>query len=342
MKKVSGLGEIMMRLSPEGKQRFGQASELEVNYGGAEANVIESLANWEAPTSFITALPKNDLGYAVRNQLRSLGVDTEAIHWEEGRLGLYFLEHGSMSRGAKVIYDRKESVIAQLDPQKIDWGKALDDVQWLHWSGITPALSESAAELTKIAIDEAVKRGIKISVDLNYRQSLWQYGQDPINIMPDLVKHCHTIVADLYSSKVMLGLEHKMVFNNEADLREGYAVFLKDVRDHFGGCEVACSTHRESVNADSNAYRGLLYEREGLHISEVHNLTDIVDRIGGGDAFSAGVIYGVLHFEGDFKKTVNFAAAASAIKHSIKGDYNRCTVEEVESIMQDASGRVAR
>jgi len=342
--KVITFGEIMLRLATPGYLRFAQATELESTFGGGEANVAVSLANYGIPASFVTSLPKNDLGDAAIADLRSLNVDTSLINRGGDRIGIYFLESGAVSRGSKVIYDRANSSFAKLKKGSIDWDKAFQDATWFHWTGITPAVSEGAADVCLEACEAAAKKGITISTDLNFRNKLWKWGKSAGEVMEKLVSHCQIILGNEEDAEMVFGIKPEGV-----DVKSGhvegaaYESVGKQLMARFPKAKKVIITLRGSVSASHNSWAGVLWDGKKLIESPTYQITHIVDRVGGGDSFMGGLIYGLVTYPDSDQKALDFAVAASCLKHTIKGDYNRVTVDEVEKLMGgDASGRVSR
>jgi 2-dehydro-3-deoxygluconokinase len=344
MKKVVTFGEIMLRLSTPGFERFVQASRFDINFGGGEANVAVSLANYGIPVEFITRLPDNDIGHASALMLRKYGVGTGNIVWGGERMGIYFLETGAVNRASKVIYDRAHSSISTMEPGMINWDKVFESASWFHWSGITPALSESTAHLCLEAIHSANRNGITVSTDLNYRNHLWKYGKKASEIMPELVAGCDIILGNEEDAEKVFGIKPE-----RADVKGGqaeplaYESVCRQLMQRFPGAKKVIITLRGSINANHNTWSGVLYDGRQLYQAPQYDMTHIVDRVGGGDSFMGGLIYGLLTFKKDDQKALNFAVAASCLKHTIPGDFNLVTIEEVEKLMHgDASGRVIR
>ncbi|GAB3664101.1 sugar kinase [Echinicola sediminis] len=320
-KRVITLGEIMMRLSTPGHERFVNSNTYNVVYGGAEANVAISLANWGVSAAHVTAFPNHDIGKAATQYLRFAGVDTSYIFFEEGRMGLYFVENGAMQRSSKIIYDRFDSVFAHFDSKKVNWEEIFEGADWFHWTGITPAISASAAQLCKDAIDAASKLGVKISGDINYRRNLWQYGKQPLDIMPDLIAKTNLIIAGLTD------------FENCMDIHEkDYVSACKKAQEMCPSIKYVSTTHRNSISASHNKLSGVLWNGEELLESQTFDMTHIVDRVGGGDAYMAGLIYGLLGSSD--QDALEFAVAASVLKHSIPGDANFVSVDEVQQLVK--------
>lgn len=344
MNKVITFGEVMLRLATPGFERFGQSNILNATFGGGEANVAVSLANFGIPVSFVTRLPENDIAQACVKELRGFGVDTAQIIRGGNRMGIYFLETGAVSRGSKVIYDRAESAIAQIKPGMIDWDKVFEGANWFHWTGITPAISQGAADVCAEAIKIANSKGIPVSCDLNYRKNLWKYGKKANESMPILVQGCDVILGNEEDAEMALGIKPEGIDVTSGHVTgEAYLSVSKQIMNKFNRCRLVITTLRGSVNANHNSWSGVLYDGKKLYSAPVYQITDIVDRVGGGDSFMGGLIYGLLTYNDDHQKALNFAVAASCLKHTIYGDYNRVPVDEVEKLMKgDSSGRVSR
>ncbi|MDR3181259.1 MAG: sugar kinase [Prevotellaceae bacterium] len=346
MKKVVTFGEIMLRLATPGYQRFAQATSFNAGFGGGEANVAVSLANYGVPAEFVTRLPKNDVAEACIADLRKHNVMTSHILRGGERVGIYFLETGAVARASKVIYDRTGSAIAEIQPGMLNWREILQDAQWFHWTGITPALSQSAAATCLEAIHAANEMGITVSCDLNYRKNLWKYGKSASEIMPGLVAGCDIILGNEEDAEKVFGIKPQGFdvshTGGNVDAAEFESV-CRQLQAKFPKAKKVIITLRGSINANHNTWGGCLYAEGVLHQSKRYDITHIVDRVGGGDSFMGGLIYGLLSYPGDDKKALEFAVAASALKHTIYGDYNLVTVQEVEQLMKgDGSGRVSR
>ncbi len=345
MHKVITFGEIMLRLSPPGWQRFSQASSFDVIYGGGESNVAVSLANYGIASTFVTRLPDNDLGDCALMELRKRGVDTSRIVRGGERLGIYFLETGAMARGSKVVYDRAHSAISSMQSGMIDWEEVFAGATWFHWTGITPAISQGAADVCLEAIQAANRLGITVSTDLNYRKKLWNYGKAPHEVMPDLVAGCDVILGNEEDAEKHFDIHPDGVDVTQGDSMDAaaYESVCKKLMERFPRCKKVIVTLRGSISASHNTWSGTLYDGKKMYTTRTYQLSHIVDRVGGGDSFMAGLIYGLLHYDRDDQRALNFAVAASALKHSIFGDANLSTVDEVEKLMEgDASGRVSR
>ena len=342
--KVVSFGEIMLRLATPGYQRFNQVSEFTATYGGGEANVAVSLANYGIKSEFVTRLPKNDIGRTCAMELRKYGVGIDQIVYGGDRLGIYFLETGAVSRGSKVIYDRAHSAISEIEVGMIDWDKVFEGVTWFHWTGITPAISQGAADVCLEAIKKANEKGITVSCDLNYRKNLWKYGKTAGEVMPELVAGTDIILGNEEDAEKVLGIKPEGVDVTGGHVEgKAYESVSKQIMAQYPRCKKVITTLRGSINANHNSWAGVLWDGKTLFESPTYQITHIVDRVGGGDSFMGGLIYGLITWPEDDRKALNFAVAASCLKHTIYGDFNQVSVEEVEKLMTgDASGRVAR
>lgn len=345
MSKVVTFGEIMLRLATPEHLRFRQARSFNATFGGGEANVAVSLANYGIDVDYVTRLPQNDLGAACAAELRSFGVGTSNIVYGGERLGIYYLETGAVARPSKVVYDRAHSSAATVERGMIDWEQVLAGADWFHWTGITPAISASAAEVCLDACRAANRLGVKVSCDLNYRKNLWKYGKTAAEVMPALVECCDVILGNEEDAEKVFGIKPEG-FDAAATQGEVDAAAFRSVCTQlmvrFPRAKKVFITLRGSINADHNTWGGVLFDGETLYRSPRYDITDIVDRVGGGDSFMGGLIYGLLTYDDD-QRALNFAAAASALKHTIYGDFNMVSVAEVENLMKgDGSGRVAR
>lgn len=335
----------MLRLSPPGYLRFSQASSFDVVYGGGESNVAVSLANFGIPSQFVSRLPNNDIGHSAMMALRKNGVDTSEIIFGGKRLGIYFLETGAVNRGSKVIYDRAHSAISEIKKGMIDWENVFEDAQWFHWTGITPALSQGAADVCLEAIKAANTLGITVSTDLNYRAKLWNYGRKPGEIMPALVGGCDIILGNEEDAEKHFGIHPESVDVTKGDTidAEAYRSVCKKLMDRFPKAKKVITTLRGSISASHNSWSGIIYDGNDFFTAPTYQITHIVDRVGGGDSFMAGIIYSLIKNPDDSQRALDFAVAASCLKHTIYGDANLSTVGEVEKLMEgDASGRVSR
>lgn len=342
MKKVVTFGEIMLRLKSPGMERFFQSPSLEATFGGGEANVCVSLANYGMETGFITALPKNDIANACIRELRGFGVDTSNIVFNDGRVGIYFLESGANQRPSKVIYDRANSAIAIAKEDEIDFVKAFQGATWFHITGITPAISESAAVLALKSVKTAKELGLTVSCDLNYRKNLWKYGKEAKEVMRELTKYVDVIIANEEDCQKSLGIENNSHVEGGVLDTKKYEELAKEVLRQFPDTKKIAITLRESKSATHNDWSACIYNGKEFYVSKKYEIKNIIDRVGGGDSFAAGLIYGLNNYEKD-SDALEFAVAASCLKHSILGDYNRVSVSEVTSLMGgDGSGRVQR
>jgi 2-dehydro-3-deoxygluconokinase len=342
--KVVTFGEIMMRLTPPDKLRFTQARAFDVIYGGGEANVAVSLAHFGEPVDYVTRLPANDLGEACIQFLRQYGVGTDKIVRGGERLGIYFLEVGAAQRASAVIYDRANSAIATIQRGMIDWGSVFAGADWFHWTGITPAISQSLAEVCLEAAQTARKMGLTVSCDLNYRAKLWRWGRKASEVMPELLQHCDVAVGNEEDAEKVFGIRAP-----ETDVKSGvvradpYRHVCEELARRFPNLRLIAATLRGSLSASHNTWSGVLWDAGRFYTGLTFDMADIVDRVGGGDAFAGGLIYGLRAYRDDRQKALNFAIAASCLKHTIIGDFNLASVAEVERLMGgDVSGRVSR
>ncbi len=342
--KVVAFGEVMLRLKSPGYERLLQSPALEATFGGGEANVCVSLANYGMEAAYVTVLPDHDVSAAFLRQLRGFGVDVSGVVFKPGRLGVYYVETGSSQRPGKVIYDRAGSSVSLAKPGDIDWKKVFAGAGWFHITGISPAISQSAADLSLEAVTTAKELGLHVSCDLNYRKNLWKYGKRADEVMPSLVRYVDTVIANEEDFQQALGLlagDAEETDGGGLDLRQYEAIAALAMRGYPNLQRVAI-TLRESRNANQNDWSACLYNGKEFFVSRKYQITDIVDRVGGGDSFGGGLIWGLHHY-GDEKTALEFAVAASCLKHSIPGDFNRVSVQEVEGLMKGSgSGRVQR
>ncbi len=340
--KFMTFGEIMLRLKAPGHERFFQSPMLEATFGGGEANVAVSLANYGQDVSFLTVLPNNAIAEECIKELRRFNVDTKRIVRGEGRLGIYYLEGGANQLPSKVVYDRAYSAIALAKPGDIDWDKALEGVDWFHITGITPAISESAMELSLESVKEAKKRGITVSCDLNYRKNLWKYGKKAAEVMRELANYVDVAIAN--EEDVQKSLEITVDVNVESGEldRAKYKALGDKVLAAYPNMKMIAITLRESHSADWNGWAACLNDRDNFYVSKKYEIRDIIDRVGGGDSFAGGLIYGLNNYDNK-QQALEFAVAASCLKHSIIGDFNRVGASDVEKLMGgDGTGRVQR
>lgn len=342
MAKVVTFGEIMLRLKAPAREKFFQSEEFEATFGGGEANVAVSLANYGMDVAFSTVLPENDIADSCIRELRKFGVDTSLIVRGEGRMGIYFLEAGSVQRPSKVIYDRAYSSISKAKVGDVDWDIVFKDCEWFHITGITPAISESAMELSLEAVKVASEKGITVSCDFNFRRKLWKYGKKATEVMSELVKYVDVAIANEEDCQKSLGITIDLdVEKGELDISK-YKKLSEKVMSEYPNLKYMAITLRESKSADHNGWSACINDGKNFHVSKKYELTHIIDRVGGGDSFSAGLIYGLNNYE-DTKDALEFAVAASCLKHTISGDFNRVSLEDVKNLLGgDGSGRVQR
>ncbi|MDR2125783.1 MAG: sugar kinase [Prevotellaceae bacterium] len=346
MKTVVTFGEIMLRLATPGNLRFAQSSRLVSTFGGGEANVAVSLANYGIDVDFVTRLPENDIAEWCIAELRKYKVGVEHILRGGNRVGIYFLETGAVARPSKVVYDRAGASISDIQPGMLDWQEIFKNAQWFHWTGITPALSQGAAAACLEAIKTANKMGITVSCDLNYRKNLWLYGKKAAEIMPPLVEGCDIILGNEEDAEKVFGIKPEQfdAAQTQGNVKaQEFESVCRQMMDKFPRAKKIIITLRGSVNASHNTWSGCLYSGDAFYQSRQYDITHIVDRVGGGDSFMGGLIYGLLKYTGDDRTALDFAVAASALKHTIYGDFNLATIAEVEQLMKgDGSGRVVR
>jgi 2-dehydro-3-deoxygluconokinase len=343
MKTIVTFGEIMLRLSPPGFLRITQTPTFDVSFGGAEANVAASLAKFGLPVEFVTRLPNNDLGEACLASLRRYGVGTRHIVRGGDRLGIYYLETGASQRGSKVVYDRANSAAATIQPGMVDWKTVFEGAVWFHTTGITPAISGSAAEAAIEAARAAHEMGLTVSCDMNYRKNLWKWGKKASEVMPELFQWVDVAVGNEEDAHDVFGIKAP-----DTDVTAGkveadsYRYVCEKLVERFPNLKTVGITLRGSISASRNTWSGVLWHQGQFYSAPVYDIAHIVDRVGGGDSFVGGLVYGMQVY-GDPQRALNFAVAASCLKHSIYGDFTDVTVSEVEKLMQgDASGRVAR
>ncbi len=340
MAKIITLGEIMLRLSPMGNNRFLQGDEFRIIPGGGEANVAVSLANYGHDAYFVSKLPQHEIGQIAVNALRRYGVHTKWIARGGDRVGLYYAETGASMRPSKVIYDRAHSAIAEATPDDFNFDAIMEDAQWFHWSGITPAISDRAAELTKQACEAAKRHGVTVSVDLNFRKKLWT-SEKAISVMRPLMQYVDVCIGNEEDAQLCLGFKPDADVEGGKTDASGYHTIFKQMAQEFGFKYVA-STLRESFSATHNGWKALIYDGTHFYESKRYDIEPIIDRVGGGDSFSAGLIHGLLTKDNQ-AEALEFAVAASALKHTINGDFNLVSIEEVEALVAgNANGRVQR
>lgn len=340
MSKIVTLGEIMLRLSPKGNYRFVQSDSFQVIPGGGEANVAVSLANYGHASYFVSKLPAHEIGQIAVNGLRRYGVNTDYIVRGGDRVGLYYAETGASMRPSKVIYDRANSAIAEADPSDFNFDEIMEGADWFHWSGITPAISDKAAELTRLACEAAKRHHVTVSVDLNFRKKLWT-SEKAIAVMRPLMKYVDVCIGNEEDAQLCLGFKPDADVEGGKTDAEGYYGIFKGMMKEFG-FKYVVSTLRESFSATRNGWKALIYDGKEFYQSKHYDINPIIDRVGGGDSFSGGLIHGMLTYK-DQAKALEFAVAASALKHTIPGDFNVVSTSEVESLAGgNANGRVQR
>ncbi|WP_066629093.1 sugar kinase [Labilibacter marinus] len=334
MGKVVVFGEVMLRLSTQEHLRFSQADKLNVTYGGGEANVAISLSNFGVDTKIVSRFPHNDIGDACLKSIKKFGVDTSHVLMGGKRLGIYFLETGADQRGSKVVYDRDDSSFATIKPGMINWEEVFKDADWFHWSGLSAAIAEDPTLVLAEAVNAAYAKGITISCDINLRANLWNYGKTPNDVLPPLIKMCDVIFGNEYDAEQAMGIDVgeniRGKFTNES-----FVSSSKMVMEKYPNIKKIVTTRRGNINASHNTLRGLMFNGQELFETSTYEITHIVDRVGGGDAFTAGVIYGLLDHSKIVQDTLNFAVAASSFKHTIMGDANMVSVDEVEEYMKE-------
>lgn len=343
MKNIVAFGEIMLRLAPPGFLRFSQARSFDVIYGGGEANVAASCANYGLAVEYVTRLPANDIGDACLNFIRQYGIGTRHIVRGGDRLGIYFLETGAVQRGSKVVYDRAGSALSTIQPGMIDWNKVFADAGWFHWTGITPAISPGAAEVCLEAVQTAKAMGLTVSCDLNYRNKLWKWGRTPAEVMPELVKYTDIAIGNEEDAAKVFGIHAPEMDVTQGKVEAGAYVYVcEKLKERFPNLKTIAITLRGSQSASHNTWSAILWHEGSTYTAPTYDIVPIVDRVGGGDSFMGGLIYGLSTYE-DKQLALNFAVAASCLKHTVYGDFNLASVDEVKKLMGgDASGRVSR
>jgi len=343
-KKIVTFGEIMLRLTPPDFKRFVQARSFTALFGGSEANVAVSLANFGYNAYYVTKLPKNEIGDACINYLRQFGVNTDYIARGGRRIGIYFLEMGTSLRPSKVIYDREFTAISEASRNDFNWDDIFNEAKWFHWSGITPAISKNLADILLDALKIAKEKNVKISGDLNYRKLLWKWGKEAYEVMPELIKYCDVIIGNEEDADKVLGIKapNTDITSGKIDA-ENYRYVVEKMAEKFPNLKYIAITLRGSISASINTWSAILYDRKNLYISPTYEINPILDRVGGGDSFAAGLIYGLLNYTDNLQYALNFAVAASCLKHTIYGDFNLVSIDEVLKIVKgDISGRVSR
>lgn len=340
MSRIVTLGEIMLRLSPAGCKRFVQVDNFDIIWGGGEANVAVSCANYGHEAYFVSKLPEHEIGQAAVNALRRYGVDTRFIARGGARVGIYYCETGASMRPSKVIYDRAGSAIAEAVPEDFDFDRIMEGADWFHWSGITPAISDNAARLVQLACEAAKRRGVTVSVDLNFRKKLWT-SEKAISVMRPLMRYVDVCIGNEEDAELCLGFRPDADVESGSTDAEGYKGIFEAMMKEFG-FKYVVSTLRESFSASHNGWKAMIYDGKEFYQSKRYDINPIIDRVGGGDSFSAGLIHGMLTMPTQ-GEALEFAVAASALKHTVNGDFNLVSEDEVKALVGgNASGRVQR
>ena len=340
MAKIVTMGELMLRLSPEGNYRFIQADSFKIIPGGGEANVAISCANYGHECYFVSKLPKHEIGQIALNGMRRYGVNCDFVARGGNRVGLYYAETGASMRPSKVIYDRAHSAMAEAEPEDFDFDKVFDGADWFHWSGITPAISDASAECLRQACIAAKKHGVMVSVDLNFRKKLWT-SEKAISVMRPLMQYVDVCIGNEEDAELCLGFKPDADVEGGQTDAAGYEGIFRQMREEFG-FKYVVSTLRESFSATHNGWKALIYDGKEFYQSKRYDINPIIDRVGGGDSFSGGLIHGLLTKETQ-GEALEFAVAASALKHTIPGDFNLVSIDEVEALAAgSANGRVQR
>ncbi len=343
-KKIVTFGEMMLRLSTPGFMRFLQSRSFDAMYAGAGGNVAVAIANLGLPVDFVTRLPDNDLGDACISHLRQFGVGVDKIIRGGDRIGIYFAEIGAVHRPNKVIYDRGNSAFATIEPGMIDWDKVFSDARWFHWTGITPAVSRGAAETCFEAVKKAKEMGVTVSCDLNYRSKLWKWGRTPGDVMSELMKYVDISICNEEDVEKVFGIKAPGTDVTKGKVEaESYRFVAEKLMERFPNLRLEAITLRGSISASHNTWTGVLYDGKKLYKTATYDITHIVDRIGAGDCFSGGMIHSLLTHEGDYQRALDFAVAASCLKHTIPGDFAVIRMDEIERLMRGVvSGRIVR
>ena len=340
--RVVTFGEIMLRLKPQGHERLFQSPMLEATFGGGEANVAVSLANFGDQAAFVTVLPDNAIGDSCLMELRKWNVDTGHIVRNAGRMGIYYLERGAAQRPSRVIYDREATALSTANPDIINWAEIFEQADWFHITGITPAISANTLTMSLEAVKKAQQMGLRVSCDLNFRKNLWKYGLCAVEAMPDIVQYCDVLIANEEDCQKALGISTEVKVESGDLPITAYKKLSDRVLADYPNLSLIAITLRECASADINSWSACMNDRESFYVSKKYTISDIVDRVGGGDAFAAGLIHGLNEFE-ERKSALEYAVAASCLKHSIPGDFNRVSVSEVMTLINgDSSGRVQR
>ncbi len=339
-KKVITFGEIMLRFATPEYQRFSQSNTFDATYGGGEVNVSVSLAKFGISTAYVTRLPDNDIGKSCKETINELGVDTNHIIYGGERLGIYYLETGAVVRGSKVVYDRENSAFSSMKKGMIDWDEVFKDATWFHWTGITPAISAGATEVLEEALVKANELGITVSCDVNYRSKLWKEGNKAEEVMPRLIARTNVLIGNEFDAEKVLGVQSNLPPNVEYS-KFTFGLVAKQLMQKYPRIKKVITTRRGTINANHNTWVGILFDGNRVMESPTYEITHIVDRVGGGDALMAGLIYGFINWPEEDQKTIDFAATASFLKHTISGDVNDVSVGEVKKIMNgNSNGKI--
>ncbi|MEN6482545.1 MAG: sugar kinase [Anaerolineaceae bacterium] len=344
MKKVVSLGEIMLRLSPPEHLRFTQATSFDAYYGGAEANVIISLAEWGVPTEFVTRLPENELGEACLQTLHRYGILTNHVQMSSDRLGIYFCEYGSSLRPSRVLYDRDNSAFSSFQPETVIWEEVFGDAEWFHWTGVTPAISQNAYQTLLGALKAARDHNLMISCDINFRSKLWKWGKSAQEILPHLVEYTDVFLGNVEDLRSIFNITIPEVNSDDSEKQKEYYLFLAEaLKSKYPHIKKIALTDRKSISASHNLWSAFYWDGLKVIIGPKYEIIPIEDRVGGGDSFAAGLIYGLLTHPEDSERILHFALAASALKHTIKGDYNQVSLTEINNLMSESvTGRIIR
>ncbi|PKQ65038.1 2-dehydro-3-deoxygluconokinase [Labilibaculum filiforme] len=338
--KVITFGEVMLRLATPEYKRFSQSNSFVATFGGGEVNVSVSLANFGIPTAYVTRLPNNDIGKSCKEKLNEFGIDTSHIVFGGERLGIYYLETGAVARGSKVVYDRENSVFTSLEKGMINWDEVFKDACWFHWTGITPAISPGATRVLEEALEKANEKGITVSCDVNYRSKLWKEGIKAEEVMPRLIAKTNVLIGNEFDAEKVLGIRNKLPVGVEYS-KFTFELIAKQLMQKYPRLEKVITTRRGTISANHNSWVGILFNGEKVFESPTYQMTHIVDRVGGGDALMAGLIYGFLNWPNNDQKTICFAVAASFLKHTISGDGNDVCIEEVKQLVKgDLAGKI--
>ncbi len=342
--KIVTFGEVMLRLAPPDHKRLTETESFNAMYAGAEANVAIALANLGKKSRFVSRISDNDIGEGCLRSIRQYGVDISNILRGPERLGKYFIEMGAMQRGNKTIYDRSHSAFANIEPEMVDWEDVFSDANWFHWTGITPAVSEGAYETCKKAVQVAQEMDVTVSCDINHRSKLWNWGGNESEVMSELMEYVDVGTGNEEDIEKAFGIKAEGTDVEKGEIKpEGYQSVHEKMMEKFPNLDLVASTLRESISASHNKWSAVISDEDSFYKSSKYDLTHLVDRVGGGDSFAGGLIYGLLEYKDDLQKALEFAVATSALKHSVYGDHCLVNKEEAESLMEGiTSGRISR